>query len=344
MQLTSELVHWLVGGLVTVLALLLLWAETRGERPRWTRFLIPAFLLLGALQAVFDPVLHGEAGPGGYELETAQHLVIGLVLLGIGIIEGLRAVGRLQHVVFAWALPAGIAFVGITFLLHSQHDADVPMILLVAQHRVHGATLLVAAVALALAGLNRAAPGLFRSVAFTALLLFGLEFILYTEGNFLFGQPPAGHAGQSQAAASDPHAGHSMLSSSDTGDSPQAAVDGFHAALQDGDADAAARWLAPDVLIFESGGAERSREQYAAHHLQADAVFLKSANVEILSGTGATVENLAWATTESRISGTAKDKAVDIQSNETIVLKKTAGGWRVVHIHWSSAPYRTPNS
>jgi heme A synthase len=198
----------LIGGLVAVLALLLLWAETRGERPRWARFLIPAFLLLSGLQAVFDPLLHGEAGPGGYELETAQHLVIGLVLLGIGSIEGLRAVGRLQHTVFAWALPAGIAYVGISLLLHAQRDADVPMILLVAQHRVHGATLLVAAVALALAALNRSASNPFRTAAFTALLLFGLEFMLYTEGSLLSGEPPAGHSGQNPAAVSDSQAEH----------------------------------------------------------------------------------------------------------------------------------------
>lgn len=208
MHLTSEQVHWLVGGLVAVLALLLLWAESRGERPRWSGFLIPAFLLLVGLQAVFDPFLHGQAGPGGYEVETAQHLVIGLALLGVGVIEGLRAAGRLQLALFAWALPAGIAFVGITFLLHAQHDADVPMILLVAQHRVHGATLLVAAAALALAELKRTAPRLFRSVAFTALLLFGLEFLLYTEGGFLVGQPPEGHAGQTEVPAGDSHAGH----------------------------------------------------------------------------------------------------------------------------------------
>lgn len=201
MHLTSEQIHWLIGGLVTTLALLLLWAETRGGRARWTGFLIPAVLLLAGLEAVFDPFLHGEVLPGGYELETAQHLVIGLILLGIGVIEGLRAMGRLRHAAFACVLPGGIAFVGITFLLHAQHDADVPMILLVAQHRVNGTTLLVAAAALALAELNRTTRGLFRTAAFTALLLFGLEFVLYTEGNFLFGRPPAEHAGQTHAAS-----------------------------------------------------------------------------------------------------------------------------------------------
>src|SRR5690606_29848204 len=47
------------------------------------------------------------------------------------------------------------------------------------------------------------------------------------------------------------------------------AVDAFHAALRAGDRDAALAVLAEDALIFEAGGAERSRAEYASHHLEA---------------------------------------------------------------------------
>ena len=50
-------------------------------------------------------------------------------------------------------------------------------------------------------------------------------------------------------------------------------VDRFHAALRAGDTDGALALLAEDVLILEQGGAERSRDEYAAHHLGADAAF-----------------------------------------------------------------------
>lgn len=46
-----------------------------------------------------------------------------------------------------------------------------------------------------------------------------------------------------------------------------AVVDAFHAALSRGDTMAAAALLDPKVLIYESGRAERSKAEYAAHHL-----------------------------------------------------------------------------
>lgn len=52
-----------------------------------------------------------------------------------------------------------------------------------------------------------------------------------------------------------------------------AVVDAFHAALRRGDTRAAAALLSDDALIFETGGAERSKAEYAAHHLPADAEF-----------------------------------------------------------------------
>ena len=54
---------------------------------------------------------------------------------------------------------------------------------------------------------------------------------------------------------------------------PVAIVDAFHAALTSGDTRAALDLLAEDVLIFESGGVERGRAEYASHHLAADAAF-----------------------------------------------------------------------
>jgi ketosteroid isomerase-like protein len=46
----------------------------------------------------------------------------------------------------------------------------------------------------------------------------------------------------------------------------------------------------------------------------------------------------AWITSESRATGTYKDKAVDRLMTETMVLRNTTDGWRIAHIHWSSRP------
>ena len=117
---------------------------------------------------------------------------------------------------------------------------------------------------------------------------------------------------------------------------PVATVDRFFQSLAAGDAQSASAALDPNVLIFESGGAERSRQEYAAHHLGSDSEFLKSAKYRLVSRTGDSVGDLSWVATEARLSAEAHDKPVDLQTTETMILRKNKDGWRIVHIHWSS--------
>ncbi len=116
---------------------------------------------------------------------------------------------------------------------------------------------------------------------------------------------------------------------------PVAIVDGFFRSLASGDTRSASAVLDPAVLIFESGGAERSRQEYASHHLGADASFLKSAKHQLLSRTGDAIGDLAWVASEMRLSSQGA-KPVNLVSTETMVLRKTSSGWRIVHIHWSN--------
>jgi ketosteroid isomerase-like protein len=120
---------------------------------------------------------------------------------------------------------------------------------------------------------------------------------------------------------------------------PAATVQQFFSALASGDTKAAAALLQPDVLIFESGGLERSRAEYEAHHLGADAAFLKSAQHEVLLRSGDAVGDLAWVATQARLKK-GGDKPLDLFTLETMVLKRTASGWRIAHIHWSSRPVK----
>jgi ketosteroid isomerase-like protein/mono/diheme cytochrome c family protein len=117
---------------------------------------------------------------------------------------------------------------------------------------------------------------------------------------------------------------------------PVAVVDEFFRALASGDTAGVTRILDPAVLIYESGGAERSREEYSSHHLGSDVAFLKTARHRLLSRTGDTLGDLAWVASESQLSSSSKGKPVSLVSTETIVLRKTSEGWRIVHIHWSS--------
>jgi ketosteroid isomerase-like protein len=119
-----------------------------------------------------------------------------------------------------------------------------------------------------------------------------------------------------------------------------ATVDAFHAALRRGDAKAAAALLADDALIFESGGVERTKAEYAAHHLPADAEFSRAVSSVVTRRAGSSNGSVAWIASEGRTTGTYKGKRLDLSTTETMVLRRAGPAWKITHIHWSSAATR----
>lgn len=119
-----------------------------------------------------------------------------------------------------------------------------------------------------------------------------------------------------------------------------ASVDAFHAALRRGDAKAAVALLADDVLIFESGGVERSKAEYRSHHLGADAKFAAAVPSELTGRAGEASGQLAWIASEGRTTGNFNGRTVDLMTTETMVLRRVGKAWRIVQIHWSSGKPR----
>lgn len=119
--------------------------------------------------------------------------------------------------------------------------------------------------------------------------------------------------------------------------SAAATVDAFHAALRRGDTKAASALLAANALIFEAGGVERSKAEYAAHHLAADAAFSQTVPSTVTRRAGDSDGTIAWIASEGRIAGSYKGTAVDRVTAETMVLRRVGRAWKIVHIHWSSA-------
>lgn len=115
-----------------------------------------------------------------------------------------------------------------------------------------------------------------------------------------------------------------------------AVVDAFHRSLREGELDAAAALLANDALIYESGGVERSKAEYAAHHLPADAAFSRATVRTVTAQSGNADAAMAWIATQSRTTGSYKGRTIDSGSTETMILRRQAGTWKIVHIHWSS--------
>jgi hypothetical protein len=115
-----------------------------------------------------------------------------------------------------------------------------------------------------------------------------------------------------------------------------ATVDRFSAALSSGDLAKAGQELDRDVLILESGGAERSAAEYLGGHAKSDAEFLKTVHQQLLRRSAHTSGNFAWVASESELHLQKDGKPVTVLSTETMLLQRSASTWRIVHIHWSS--------
>lgn len=122
--------------------------------------------------------------------------------------------------------------------------------------------------------------------------------------------------------------------------SAESVVDAFAAALRSGDADAVAGLLAPDAVIAEGGGAERSYTEYAGHHLAADMAFTAAVKASLLKRDVLDGGGQVTVISESMLHGTYQEKTIHSRMLETMVLVRDGEDWKIVHIHWSSAPIK----
>ena len=134
--------------------------------------------------------------------------------------------------------------------------------------------------------------------------------------------PPSGGQVQGQATAADSLAVVQVL-------------ERFHAALRAGDSTGALRLLAPDAVIVETGGIE-SLAEYRSHHLPADIGFAKANERKPGPVSVRVVGSVAWAWSTSETAGTAQGQPVTSLGAELAVLTRSADGWRIQSIHWSS--------
>jgi hypothetical protein len=156
----------------------------------------------------------------------------------------------------------------------------------------------------------------------------------------VFATPPVFAHGKEKHDASPMAAGRDTtkaeLSVAPAAADAVAAVERFSAALGTGDLVKAGAELDSAVLILESGGVERSRDEYLGGHAKHDAEFLKGARVTLQRRTAQVSNDLAWVGSESEIHAMKGEEMLMIASTETMVLRKTDQGWKIAHIHWSS--------
>jgi len=118
--------------------------------------------------------------------------------------------------------------------------------------------------------------------------------------------------------------------------SPTETLSAFHEALVAGDKAKALALLSPEIAIYEAGYVERSRDEYASHHLGGDMEFAKTSSRKVLKQSERIDGNTAIIWEENETTGTSRGKPVHVLGTGTAVLEKNGGGWSIVHIHWSS--------
>lgn len=114
-----------------------------------------------------------------------------------------------------------------------------------------------------------------------------------------------------------------------------AALDSFHEALARGDSASVADLLSSNVFISEGGKIE-SKEEYLSGHFHGDSAYLSAMAREPISRMVTIRGETAWVVSKTRLHGTFRDREIDSNSVETVVLIRSDGHWVIAAIHWSS--------
>lgn len=113
-------------------------------------------------------------------------------------------------------------------------------------------------------------------------------------------------------------------------------VDQFHRSMKEGNAAAVAALLDDAAIIYEQGGVEASKDEYVSGHLPGDIAYSAGMTDTVVGQHRIDLGDAVVLMRESRTTGQHQGKSVNRLGTETMVVKLTKAGWRIVHIHWSS--------
>jgi ketosteroid isomerase-like protein len=113
----------------------------------------------------------------------------------------------------------------------------------------------------------------------------------------------------------------------------------FHTALATGDSATVLRLLHDEAVILETGDIE-TKQEYRSHHLPSDIAFARAVPRETGAVRVSVHGDVAWASSTSVARGRYRDRDVNSQSAELVVLQRSGDGWVISAIHWSSRTLR----
>jgi ketosteroid isomerase-like protein len=114
-------------------------------------------------------------------------------------------------------------------------------------------------------------------------------------------------------------------------------VDGFMAALINNQLEVARQAMTPEAVVIANGTVLGTRDGYIDGAAKADAVAMKSVRSrELLHRDSQVGAQIGWVVSEKRMVGDAAGQMRALVLTETFLLTKTAAGWKISGIHWSS--------
>lgn len=111
-------------------------------------------------------------------------------------------------------------------------------------------------------------------------------------------------------------------------------VDAFLTALAGGRLDAARQLMTPDAVVLANGLVLGDRDTYINGAAKGDAAALGTVQRELLRRDVKAGANLGWVVSETTLRQPNGASAVEVMT-ETMLLTRTADGWKITHIHWS---------
>jgi ketosteroid isomerase-like protein len=111
----------------------------------------------------------------------------------------------------------------------------------------------------------------------------------------------------------------------------------YDSAVVAGDTARAVSLLHPELVVYEHGHVEGSRDEFVKGHLPADMDFMRNATMTrrdraVLVSSGA---DMAYSIAPYELSGEYEGKKVHNAGTETLVLVRTDAGWKIRHAHYS---------
>ena len=119
---------------------------------------------------------------------------------------------------------------------------------------------------------------------------------------------------------------------------PAEAVDAFHAAMRNKDTAGALSLLDRGLVVFEFGGVDPTVEAYALTHLPFDMDLALATQWKLETRRVGGEGNERWVLSTYRVTGKQADGTpIDQVTLETVILRRVAGLFRIVHFHWSTS-------